>query len=797
MSETTDTSQPITDEQQANVINMATRLGMGAEDLTNFVHTVDLMRTMDSFSNPMARLGFGTPNMLEGTEYPLTRLSRDYMLMQSLYRSNWIARKLIDAVAEDMCKNRFELHTQVSPEQLDDFDEVVEDTQTATKILDSLKWARLFGGAVAVMLIDGHEGDLDKPLDVEDVELDSYKGLLVLDRWSGVSPGAELITDINSPEFGLPEKYRCTVDAGGTFDVHSSRILRFIGRGLPSWERMAEMGWGISEIELVYDELKKRDNTSWNIASLIFRANIFTVTQDSLASMLTSSNQQAQQQLYNSVQQINHLMSNQGLMVLPKDGHLEQRGYTFSGINDVYQSFMLDICGAAEIPMTRLFGRTISGLGQGNEGDEQVYYDTIGQKQNAQLRPALRKLLPVIGMSTWGKLPRDLRKFQFPPVRSLTNEEMSKLANEKTTAIVSVFNAGLVGRQTSLKELRQGEKETGMWSNITDEMIEEADDEVQNPADMMGGGMPGFEGSKPGAPEGGGKPGAPKTSGAGKKPEAGKEPKQAGAVKKATDSAWRWLRQVVDEFIEQEHPRNEGGEFSESGSSGSSEETKSVASPKPSFTQWLKSPTLEKTAVEKYDRVERLKTAYHRILKENNSLINKNENAACAALIMSTGIRPGSEKDTHAKKKAYGATTLEGRHVVVEGNKVSLQYVGKEGVDLNIPVDDPKLKAMLIKRKQSAGENGRIFQTKHGQLLDYAHTLDGGEFKIKDFRTRLGTTTAEELVSKMDPPKTFKEYVKSVRAVASQVAQKLGNTPVVCLQHYISPTVFLSWRENL
>jgi DNA topoisomerase IB len=102
---------------------------------------------------------------------------------------------------------------------------------------------------------------------------------------------------------------------------------------------------------------------------------------------------------------------------------------------------------------------------------------------------------------------------------------------------------------------------------------------------------------------------------------------------------------------------------------------------------------------------------------------------------------------------------------------------------------------MLKKRKKEAGENGDIFpKTNDGALLEYAHTLDGGNFKVKDFRTHHGTATALEEVAKMPKPANEKEYKKAVMAVAKIVAQKLGNTPTIALQSYISPTVFADWR---
>ena len=60
---------------------------------------------MDAFANALARLGTGTPNLLESTEYPNTRLTQDFNLMNSLYRSHWIVRKIIGG-RRDTCKNR-------------------------------------------------------------------------------------------------------------------------------------------------------------------------------------------------------------------------------------------------------------------------------------------------------------------------------------------------------------------------------------------------------------------------------------------------------------------------------------------------------------------------------------------------------------------------------------------------------------------------------------------------------------------------------------------------------------------
>jgi DNA topoisomerase-1 len=208
-------------------------------------------------------------------------------------------------------------------------------------------------------------------------------------------------------------------------------------------------------------------------------------------------------------------------------------------------------------------------------------------------------------------------------------------------------------------------------------------------------------------------------------------------------------------------------------------------------------------AAEKFGRVHELIEKFDGIRKQNAAVQKsddprKRDAADCLDLIMQMGIRPGSETDTGAKVQAYGATTLQGRHVVVAGKKVSLQFVGKKGVSLNLPVPDGPLAAMLVKRMGAAGPDGKLFpNTNDKHLLEHTHTMDGGGFKTKDFRTRLGTATAYEMVRSGAPPISEEDYRKRVMEVARVVSEKLGNTPVIALQSYISPTVFHEWRQHL
>lgn len=162
------------------------------------------------------------------------------------------------------------------------------------------------------------------------------------------------------------------------------------------------------------------------------------------------------------------------------------------------------------------------------------------------------------------------------------------------------------------------------------------------------------------------------------------------------------------------------------------------------------------------------------------------ESSDCLKLIRLTGLRPGSTTDTKAEKPAYGATTLQGRHVVQEGDKVFLRFVGKEGVDQNHEIRDRSMKATLLERKQNAGDNGDLFKTTDKKLL---RCLPKGII-TKDLRTLKANEVARSELAKLPKATNAKEYSKIRSEVGEKVSRVLGNKPEMALSKYINPKRF-------
>ena len=63
--------------------------------------TEDAIKFTDAFANPAARTGWGEDNLINATEYPLTRLTQDWQLLTSLYRTSWIVQRVCNVIPED------------------------------------------------------------------------------------------------------------------------------------------------------------------------------------------------------------------------------------------------------------------------------------------------------------------------------------------------------------------------------------------------------------------------------------------------------------------------------------------------------------------------------------------------------------------------------------------------------------------------------------------------------------------------------------------------------------------------
>lgn len=201
---------------------------------------------------------------------------------------------------------------------------------------------------------------------------------------------------------------------------------------------------------------------------------------------------------------------------------------------------------------------------------------------------------------------------------------------------------------------------------------------------------------------------------------------------------------------------------------------------------------------DKFERVRALLSEWKDIRTQiesdinDESIVGKDREAAIVAyLIYETGIRPGSTTDTLAKVQAFGATTLQLRHVKLCPRGVRLQFIGKKGVPQNVLVTNPFLVEELTNRKSATTAWSQcLFNLSASKLNDYIATLGSGNYSAKDFRTGVGTSLALKLLgSRQRFPKSASKRKRVINDALDQVSKKLGNTRTVARNSYVDPLI--------
>ena len=429
--------------------------------------------TKDSYQNLQARLGIGAGSIADGSTYTLNPITRERQKLEAMYRGSWIVGVAVDAVADDMTREGVNLDSVLEPDQMEKISSAMERMSIWQNLSNAIRWSRLYGGAGCLMMIDGQ--DIEQPLRLDTVGPKSFKGLYVLDRWMAIPSIGEIVQDLG-PDLGNPIFYQVQTDAPALVGkkIHHSRFLRFDGVELPYWQRRAEQGWGMSVVERLYDRLTAFDSTSMGAAQLVYKAHLRTLKVKGLTQIL-ATNGPGMEALAKNVEAIRRFQSTEGLSVIDAEDDFTTATYAFSGLSELIMQFGQQLSGSLQIPLVRLFGQSPAGLNSTGESDLRNYYDGILSHQESKLRSPVTRLLSVMIRSELSIDPPEGFNFGFTPLWQVTDKEKADIATSIAGAVVGALDAGVIDKPTAMKELRQSADITGIFSNITDALITEAE----------------------------------------------------------------------------------------------------------------------------------------------------------------------------------------------------------------------------------------------------------------------------------------------------------------------------------
>lgn len=92
--------------------------------------------------------------MSAGT-YTRNSITSNIETLTALYRENWIAKRIIDVPAEDMTRAWYTIESQIEGDKLDELKRLEAHHDIQGEITSAIKWARLYGGAACLIVVDG------------------------------------------------------------------------------------------------------------------------------------------------------------------------------------------------------------------------------------------------------------------------------------------------------------------------------------------------------------------------------------------------------------------------------------------------------------------------------------------------------------------------------------------------------------------------------------------------------------------------------------------------------------------
>lgn len=370
------------------------------------------------------------------------------MQLTGLYEGNGLFSKIIDTPAEEALKHGFDLN--LKSDELNAFvEDALDDLEWEERAATAIKWTRLYGGALIVMLIDDGRG-LEEPVDWEHIrsidELRVYERSIVQPDYASLYQqdyGGKGVGNRVS-KFGQPEYYYVS-SIYGSFKVHESRCLVFRNGVLPEQTSNATyLFWGMPEYVRIRRALRETVTAHTDSVKLLERSVQAIYSMKGLASLLTTDD--GENQVLKRLQLVDTSRGLLNSIAIDSEGEqYDFKTFQFSGVKDVIDATCNMLSALTNIPQTILFGRSPAGMNATGDSDFESYYNFVEKIQRLMLKRNLRTLLDVVfraGIASGDVAEEPDYKLEFKPLWSLSDTEQAEVDQTKAqTALVKAQTA--------------------------------------------------------------------------------------------------------------------------------------------------------------------------------------------------------------------------------------------------------------------------------------------------------------------------------------------------------------------
>lgn len=317
--------------------------------------------------------------------------------LERVYLTSWAASKIIDIPVEDMLMHPRQVSGFSDDGQSKQYYDLIKQLQVYSKVERLVKASRLYGSAFLVMICD--DDLLENPI----TPRAKIRNLLNFKVSDCTVVGYD--TNISSPNFLRPIKYKFMINRSTGITVHHSRVIRVdhIGNlSVNSWAvntQYGSQGFGLSELTRCIESINNEQDVSRAIKHLVKESSIPIMKGQGLQEALAGEADAFMSEnmtLDKFVSNINDLKSVYSTVLLGENMDMQRLAVNFSNLPDIMDRYNQQLAAVADIPMTRFFAQSSKGLNNGGEADLANYYTKITAMQQSVLTPIYNKIDPII-----------------------------------------------------------------------------------------------------------------------------------------------------------------------------------------------------------------------------------------------------------------------------------------------------------------------------------------------------------------------------------------------------------------
>jgi phage-related protein (TIGR01555 family) len=232
------------------------------------------------------------------------------------------------------------------------------------------------------------------------------------------------------------------------WEVHKTRLLKFVGREVPDLLKPAYSFGGLSMSQMAQPYVSNWIRTRQSVSDLLHAFSVF-VLQTNMGSSLNEGGDL----LFKRVELFNMLRDNRGLMMCDKETEvLSNVSAPLGGLDSLQAQAQEQMAAVSSIPLVKLLGIQPAGLNASSDGEIRVFYDHVHASQEARMRPNLTTVIDFIQLSLWGQVDDDIT-FEFEPLMALTEKEKAEVSEIESRMDSAYIDSGVLHPAEARKSL--------------------------------------------------------------------------------------------------------------------------------------------------------------------------------------------------------------------------------------------------------------------------------------------------------------------------------------------------------